>query len=147
MRLRSRGLAPLNLSSVAARICVIGVAGIVAGCASDKHPQYVRGPAPHMVVEPAPVHAAKVQMEDDGKPAQEPGRRIRPEEDDPTQPWSSNYGKGVTPKPIKTPPRLIEAEAPLGVPLKREQNPIRLSDVDADQIMARAIAAHEMRRQ
>jgi hypothetical protein len=148
MRLRLGGSLPLSVTVWAARVGVIGLAAVSSGCASDKQPNYVNGPPSHMVAEPhARVAPAKVIMEEDGMPAQAPGRRMRPEEDDPSQPWSPNYGKGVAPKPLKSPPRLIEAQAPPLTPTHTAATRTEMSDVDADRLIARAIAAHEMRRQ
>ena len=143
MRKLRCGFGPRSLALSAARIGVIGFAVVASGCASSRQPSYVNGPMAQVVPAPIPVRSERVEIEDDGKPAQVPGRRIRPEEDDPSQPWSSNYGRGVTPKPIKLPPRLIDATAPAA----RDSRRVQVSDADAETIMARAIAAHEMRRQ
>jgi hypothetical protein len=151
MRIVRCGQWPFPNSSSAARVCVIGLAvvgsGLVSGCASNKQPSYVNGPPMQVAPTPAPVRAAKVEMEEDGKPAQMPGRRIRPEEDDPSQPWSSNYGKGVIPKPIKPAPRTVDAALQPPITPARETRRVQLSEADVDALISRAVAAHEMRRQ
>jgi hypothetical protein len=66
-------------------------------------------------------------MEDDGLPAQvAPLVAIRNEPDDPSQPFSRNYG--------------LRSAAHLPGPLAR------LSSAEEDALIARAITAHEMRR-
>ena len=63
------------------------------------------------------------ELEDDGLPMQAaPPAGIRQQPDDPREPFSRNYG----PQP-PAPPR-------------------RLSEAEADMVIARAITAHEMRR-
>lgn len=52
--------------------------------------------------------AAQVAMEDDGLPAQIPPlRRAKPEQDDPSEPFSPNYGP---------PPQVQNAKEPLQIP-------------------------------
>ena len=41
---------------------------------------------------------ARVEIEDDGLPAQLAPRNRRPGPDDPSQPWSPNYGRGGEPE-------------------------------------------------
>jgi hypothetical protein len=67
-------------------LCVISLAGLASGCASGHQPTYVQGPASEQT-------GQKVVMEDDGQPAQiAPARRIREQPDDPSEPFSPNYG-------------------------------------------------------
>ena len=151
MRIVRCGHGPWVMSSSAARVCVIGLivvgSGVVSGCASSQQPSYVNGPPIYVAPVSAPVATAKVEMEDDGKPAQAPGRRIKPEDDDPSQPWSSNYGKGVIPKPFKPAPRTIDAALQPQVPPVREARRVQMTEADVDALISRAVAAHEMRRQ
>ncbi len=161
MRIRARGFAPFSSTTVAARVCVIGLGVVATGCAANKQPTYVGGPyAGSHQVAPARVNELrKVEIEDDGRPAQSPPvRKMRPEEDDPTQPWSPNYGKGAAapasepaapqqqlprapwPKPVEASVRTT-ASAPLVMATRR------LSEAEAEDVMARAVAAHEMRKQ
>ena len=136
---------PFNPIVIAARACVIGVACFASGCAASKSPSYVAGPMqtrPH--VQQAAAVPVPSETEADGKPAQVPGRQMRPEEDDPSEPWSSNYGKGVNPRPPRAPARTIDALAPA----PRLASPrVQMSAADEDMIIARAISAHEMRNQ
>ena len=156
MRNPARGLLPLLSFQKAARFCVVGAAAVVSGCATNSQPSYMGGPSAGAPV-PTRVNELqrKVEIEDDGKPAQAaPIRRSRPEDDDPTQPWSPNYGKGGT----ATPP----LNEPAGLPRHTWPKPIetsmktaaialhasrRLNDAEADSVIARAISAHEMRNQ
>jgi hypothetical protein len=147
------GLAPSALSSKAARICVIGPLLLVSGCASNKQASYVHGPGAHVAAAP------KVEMEDDGRPVQPPpARPINPAEDDPTQPWSPNYGKGGMPSaPARGPAAAKSDEASAAAPMQKVAwQPVaapvtgtltRVDDRTADQMIAQAINAHEMRKQ
>ncbi len=126
-------------STLAARIAVFGVIGAgLAGCASKSPPNYA-GVDPRLVNE----RQWKVEIEDDGKPAQAPpARRMRPEEDDPSQPWSPNYGRKLPAQinPVQ-PPRQHAWPKPVEAAHRS-----RMDDQEADALMARAVNAHEMRR-
>ena len=114
----------------------------------------------------AAVQARKVEIEDDGQPVQSPpARAMRAEEDDPSQPWSPNYGSGATTgaKPRMVPaapafgaphpylPTQVDAEAPRpGLQrissIANTGTLTRLSEAEADYLMAQAINAQEARR-
>ena len=156
MRIPTRGPVPSFVLSMAARIGVIGLSVVASGCAANKHPTYVGGPYAEQQAAMPPVRVAeaqrKVEVEADGRPAQSPPvRRMRPEEDVPSQPWSPNYGKGVDPRaPITQPalprqawPKPIEASVRNTTALPGR----RLNDTEADSVIARAVSAHEMKRQ
>ena len=93
----------------------------------------------------------RVEIEEDGLPAQLAPRIRRPGRDEPAEPWSPNYGNGGrSPLPPVTPAEAFEqsrrkqaakeaAKAPAPVPA-------RLTGVDEDTLVRRAIAEHEMRR-
>lgn len=143
-RLRHAALLPTALV-VAARLSVIGLIVVAGGCASNHtgrgSPSHVAGPPPGQ----GPA-VARVEMEDDGMPAQLAPRHPRPVQDDPSEPWSPNYG-------AKSLPRVSErGEAPVppglrGAPAMPQRPPItRVTEVDEDAIIRRAIAEHEMRR-
>jgi hypothetical protein len=155
MGLWVRGIVSLDRSSKAARICVFGPLLLVAGCASDKQASYVNGPYQQMAAQ-----QRKIEIEDDGLPVQPPpARAINPAEDDPTQPWSPNYGKGVVPSaPPRTPgpnlPKQMDAAIPAPIPASFRAASATstgaltaLSEDEAASIIARAVTAHEMRRQ
>lgn len=73
-----------------------------------------------------PLARADTGVEDDGLPAQvPPPAAIRQAPDDPSEPYSRNYGPSSPRRPGPS---------------------VRLSEAEADALMARAIAAHEMRR-
>ena len=66
---------------------------LLTGCAESQNYRqdaaYVRAPLPEVAEATVP----RVELEDDGLPAQTPPlRRARPEPDDPTEPFSRNYG-------------------------------------------------------
>jgi hypothetical protein len=152
MRIPRRGLLPLDCTLVAARIGVIGLTVVASGCASNHAPSYVNGPSSQ--VRPQQVAAiTKEELEDDGRPAQAPPlRRSRPEDDDPSQPWSPNYGgpnsssgepSSHTPRPApKSRTKMYDAAA--DAPTKVA---VHLSTAEQDSVIARAISAHEMRNQ
>lgn len=77
---------------------------------------------------PGAEHAARAEradMEEDGLPPQvAPRGRIRLLPDDPSEPFSRNYGRPAAPAAI----------------------PARLSHLEEEALIASAIAAHEMRR-
>lgn len=146
MRPRTIGLRPYqSLILVAARLSVIGATLAVSACASTSERRYAGAYQP-AAAQPVAERPWKTEIEEDGKPAQVPPiRRARPEEDDPSQPWSPNYGERnpqppavrtphqAWPKPIETSIRTSEAKRPL-------------SEAEAEIVMARAINAHENRR-
>jgi len=71
--------ATATLYAAAAALCV-------AGCAADNHAYYADA-------SPTFVPRATVEMEEDGMPSQAaPPARIRQMPDDPSQPYSRNYG-------------------------------------------------------
>lgn len=119
---------------------MLGLAALGGGCASSESaPSRVAGPMPH----PA-VQSMRVEVEDDGLPSQLAPRHRRPVPDDPTEPWSPNYGSvksaGLDPVTISAkldiPPALVMRQ-----PIRE-----RYAVVDADDIIRRAIAEHEIRR-
>lgn len=75
-----------------APVLAIALALAAGGCAESRS-RYAE--ADHVrAVPPQVAQAEAVELEDDGLPAQVPPplRRARPEVDDPSQPWSPNYG-------------------------------------------------------
>ena len=74
-------------------LAVLSVALVAGGCGHDSEPYsqanwYAGGPRPQAAAVPIPV-----EMEDDGHPAQLPPRaEIARAPDDPSEPWSPNYG-------------------------------------------------------
>ena len=97
---------------------------LLAGCATSSA-EPTPAPAPQAISQ-AISQADRVEMEDDGLPAQvAPPPRIRRQPDDPSEPFSPNYGPAPSPQ---------------------RSAPARMSRLDADTLIALAIAAHEMRR-
>jgi hypothetical protein len=143
-----RGLAPFAAKIMfAARTCVIGLSVVASGCAASKSPNYAGVYNPS--VRPVNERPWKVEIEEDGKPAQlPPVRRMRPEEDDPSQPWSPNYGKGAgsaAQPPLPSVPRTVWPK-PIETSVKTTSTSRALPDAEADVLIARAVNAHEIRR-
>jgi hypothetical protein len=89
-----RGFAPRSCARRGLLISCLLPALIGGGCAQNQsynQPNwYAGGPVPQQAAAAVPI---PVEMEDDGRPAQVPPRVDgRPTADDPTQPWSPNYG-------------------------------------------------------
>ncbi len=142
------GLAPLTAKFYsAARVCVIGSAVVASGCAANQSPNYAG--AYNSPVQPVNERQWKVEIEEDGKPAQlPPVRRMRPEEDDPTQPWSPNYGRGagsILPSPVPSEPRIVWPK-PIETSVRIAPSSRPLAEAEADALIARAVNAHEIRR-
>jgi hypothetical protein len=79
---------------------------LLAGCASTS--SYDRASnvgAPRQVAAAPPP----VEIEDDGLPAQTPPllRQYRPEPDDPSEPYSPNYGSGIGRRADALPPAAV----------------------------------------
>ncbi len=140
-RLRRGAVAPPCSSAV--RLGVAGLAVLLTGCAS-KQSSYQQA----HVAGPPPSQVTRVEIEDDGLPAQLALRYRQPERDDPTEPWSPNYGKGErTPSPAVTPAdALNQARRREMVRAQPASQPTQLTGVDEDALVRRAIAEHEMRR-
>ena len=88
---------------------------VAGGCAEQSHYSqanwYAGGPRPQQAAAvPIPV-----ELEDDGRPSQLPPRvQARALPDDPTQPWSPNYGGPSTqpqPAPVQPSPSPQHADA------------------------------------
>lgn len=79
-------------------VLVISLAALLAACSNAKQPagpQVFSWLAPEPPP-PAPVVQAEVELEDDGLPPQaDPVAGIRRMPDDPSAPWSPNYGRSA----------------------------------------------------
>jgi hypothetical protein len=139
---------------MAARASVIGLAVVVSACSTTDERRYA-GAYQQVKPQPASDQGWKTEIEEDGKPAQVPPMiRSRPLQDDPTQPWSPNYGRAdgavpvaprASPAPVAHPtwPRPIDTSMTSGP--ARIAASRRLNDDEAEEIMTRAISAHERR--
>jgi hypothetical protein len=107
----ARAVSRARRPRVVTPVLVLSFAALLAACSSTKT---ATGPTAGPQVfswlttrpEPSPtvVAAAPVELEDDGLPAQSaPPVRIRMAPDDPSQPWSPNYGRigGPVPAPAR----------------------------------------------
>ena len=104
------GVSPLWGPRALLLCLALAIAPALSGCSSSKavSQQALNGPSSNgpavmswrffddsVPPEPRPV-AAKADLEDDGLAAQTPPpKSIRFQADDPTQPWSRNYGRAV----------------------------------------------------
>lgn len=94
-------------------VLVLCLAALLAACSSSKQPE---GPQVFAWLQPeppadAPIHSAAVEIEDDGLPAQTPpSASIRQMPDDPTAPWSPNYGRSAA-DPIAPVPRASDRDS------------------------------------
>lgn len=106
-------------------VLAVGVALLASGCASRTQSRTYA----QVDLTSYDRLGKKPEIEADGLPVQTPPlRRAREEPDDPSEPFSPNYGKvGYHP-----------TSAPYLVPVKR-------GDLDDEAIVARAILAHEQR--
>ena len=187
---RLRSVCQRAAVSHAACCALLGLAVLTSGCAAKQEP------APPARI--APPQVARVEIEDDGLPAQLAPRNRRPGPDDPSQPWSPNYGTGDAPAapsappaaaasrkaavggpgsqdpaasladarrvlaamqaqkaqgaaergrpPADSPEALAQARRVLATMQAKSARPTRLSTVDEDTLVRRAIAEHEMQR-
>ena len=110
---------PAELGRLLAWLGLLGLAVALAGCATSS--------AGETSASRSQLQAVRAEVEDDGLPAQvAPSAAIRRSPDDPSQPFSRNYG----PRPA----------AHLAGP------PTRMSSAEEEALIARAITEHEMRR-
>lgn len=83
-------------------VAVIAITILEVGCASNNGAYYAEAPA----VAAYAARSPGVQTEDDGLPSQmPPSPRIRQMPDDPTEPYSRNYG-GPNPSALKPSPSM-----------------------------------------
>jgi hypothetical protein len=123
---------------------MLGLAVVAGGCAANQaEPSRVAGPVRDMPSgEPRSV---RVEIEEDGLPAQiAPQHRVAGP-DDPTQPWSPNYGSLP---PAQAEHSLDTNRLAAKLDVGRQANPLSPSarPMNADDVIRQAIAAHEMRR-
>jgi hypothetical protein len=118
-------------------VLVLGAAIAIGGCASY---QQKSAAAAGAEAEAQLAHVGpRIPVEDDGLPVQLSPRNRPSEPDDPTEPWSPNYGSR---SPAKT------ASAPLFQPVFLNAfNSTAMDRAQEEAIIRHAIVAHEMRRQ
>jgi hypothetical protein len=100
----------------------------------------MRRPGPQPVVQ-----SMKIEVEADGLPAQLAPRQRPQQPDDPSEPWSPNYGTvlpGNADRPLDT-SRLAQKLDVGGEPKPYAPH---ARPMNAEDIIRQAIAAHEMRR-
>jgi hypothetical protein len=115
-------------------LAVLALALLMGGCASQQGDSR-RSDAGGATAPVGDVALRRVPLEDDGLSPQLAPRDLQHPPDDPTQPWSPNYGTVRRPKEV-APSRVLPARAGA-----------TLIAMDQDAIVRQAIAEHEMRRQ
>lgn len=89
------GQRPMRSRPLAVCLVIIGSALLMSGCSSTRTPASGAAVYSWLLSEPPPPPAFPVKrdLEDDGMEAQSPpSSHVRLMPDDPTQPWSRNYG-------------------------------------------------------
>lgn len=135
----------------AARFGALGLALLAGGCsASDTaSPSWVAGPLQAFTnAEPPPLPKSptgiRVEIEEDGLPSQLAPRHRASHPDDPSEPWSPNYGAPTA--AVFDHRRLaqkLDAAEPVPAPAF---HPPHARPLNADDVIRQAIANHEMRR-
>lgn len=119
-----------TFAAAGARLAMVAAALSVAGCASDAEMRREREAYIRHVQEQQQAMAGgrvrDVELEADGLPSQTAplaNRRVEP--DDPSEPFSPNYGRSAagaaTDKPVDVPQRTTLAPAPDDVPAMQRQ--------------------------
>ena len=118
MRRLRRGTVPARLGRLSAWLAPLALAVALAGCATSSAGETSAARSQAQL---------RAEVEDDGLPAQvAPSVAVRQGPDDPSEPFSRNYG----PKP----PARLAGPSP------------RMSSAEEEALIARAIFEHEMRR-
>lgn len=139
MRSKCRGRVPHRVRQGATRAGLIGLLVALTGCASERGATTSSSPSAT-----TPMHMAgvRVELEADGLPAQLAPRNRPPLDDDPREPWSPNYGSVRPARTSATEPPAVARPSPPRAMVVRYAQPI-----DAEDIIRRAVAAHEMRQE
>jgi len=164
MRPACCGCTPLFFRRHIGRAAAVGLLLALTACASDKSARIPAafGDSPPSYT--AEVHPPRFAVEDDGLPAQPPPLRRSEGADDPREPWSPNYGAAPAsrtaelsaPAPVSSQtsePASAPAQSTSLTPARvamviKERFPLfDARPIDEDDIIRRAIAAHEMRRE
>jgi hypothetical protein len=156
MRHACCGCTPRVVRRHAPRVVAVGLLLALTGCAADKTAQIPSIPSAFSDSPPsytAQVHAPRVETEGDGLPSQPPPLRRMAGADDPREPWSPNYGS-VPASPAATiatapvsEPTPVSTTARVAMVIKQPFSLFGAQPVDEDDVIRRAIAAHEMRRE
>lgn len=142
------GRAPHSVGRSATCAGLIGLMALLAGCASNTTQSSSSAAAPMNMA------SARIPMEADGLPVQLAPRDRSPIADDPREPWSPNYGSvpptrtSALPHEAAAPPAARSvAPAVAPAPLARIIQLTSTRPMDAEDIIRRAVAAHEMRQE
>ena len=145
--------APRRTGSFLQIINVIGVGLLVSACASShaSHEGYsnVGGPEPNQVAQVAMSAPKQVELEADGLAVQAPPlKRKHTEPDDPSEPFSPNYGPApdaerdaVEPTNVRR--NFVPASHTGPLPFRARRRV--MTSAEAEAIKVRAMVAHELR--
>jgi hypothetical protein len=143
------GCTPRFFRRHAGRVVAIGLLLALTACASGKTAQI-----PSAFGDSPPSYATEVRppriaTEDDGLPAQPPPLRRYAGPDDPREPWSAARPADVaTAEPAPAPlPSAAPTQARVAMVIKQRFPLFGAQTIDEDDVIRRAIAAHEMRRE
>ena len=130
---------PVRLGATGAGL--IGLLAGLAGWASDRDTTHAAASAT-----PMNMAGVRVEIEADGLPAQLAPRNRAPLDDDPREPWSPNYGS-VRPTRTSAIDTDTAPTAAVAVPPPIQATPVSYArPMDGEEIIRRAVAAHEMRQ-
>lgn len=147
MSSESCGRKPRSLRRHGERTAIVGLLLALTACASDRTAQYQ---APFGDTPPsysAEARPARIVTEDDGLPAQPPPLRRSAGIDDPREPWSPNYGSVAPTRSAEAALAPSPEPARVAMVTPRRASLFGPKPIDADDIVRRAIAEHEMRRE
>jgi hypothetical protein len=150
---RSPRISPRATSTVLVRAALLTTSALIlAGCVSSHTSPFAgRSDVGNPAIALQRAHMAQMrkpdvaELEDDGLPVQTaPFRTRRPAVDDPSEPFSPNYGAPDTPRK-----RVNERQARTWQPDAAPKTTVagwrQLSPVEAEILVSRALAAHERR--
>jgi hypothetical protein len=133
-----------------AQIGVTAVLLTLTACASNQTAQHPPMPSDTPSAYVAEARPPRVDIEEDGLPAQLAPRERPAIPDDPREPWSRNYGTVRSSQVVEPPTRATAALSTSSIVAKvipQWPSFLRTAQIDEDAIIRQAIAEHEMRQE
>ena len=133
-----------------AQIGVTAVLLTLTACASNQPAQHPPMPSDTPSAYVAEARTPRVDIEEDGLPAQLAPRERPTIPDDPREPWSRNYGTVRSSQIVEPPTRATAALSTSSIVAKvipQWPSFLRTAQIDEDAIIRQAIAEHEMRQE